>query len=102
MTTTPPRMTRTPESPATSSGDPLAVVAQVLDLVRLSGAIFFRSDFRAPWSYTSPPMLELDGALPPGPGSLVMFHIVASGRCWVSLADGVRHELTAGDVVVLP
>jgi len=47
-------------------------------------------------------MLELDGALPPGPGSLVMFHIVASGRCWVSLADGVRYELTAGDVVVLP
>jgi AraC-like DNA-binding protein len=31
-----------------------------------------------------------------------MFHIVAEGRCWIALADGVRRELTRGDVVVMP
>ena len=42
--------------------DPFAIVPQVLDLVRLNGAIFFRSHSRSPWAYTSPPVLELDRA----------------------------------------
>lgn len=88
--------------PGTGTRDPFEIVPQVLDLVRLTGAIFFRSEFRSPWAYTSPPTLELAGALPPGTGSLVMFHIVAEGRCWVALEDGVRHELSRGDVVVMP
>ena len=40
--------------------------------------------------------------LPEGTGSLVMFHIVTAGHCWVALEDGIRHELFAGDVVVMP
>lgn len=90
------------ETPKDGERDPFDVVPQVLDLVRLNGAIFFRSHFRAPWSYTSPPTAELAGALPPGTGSLVMFHIVVDGHCWVALGDGVRHELSRGDVVVMP
>lgn len=82
--------------------EPLDLVAQVLDLVRLNGAIFFRSDMYAPWAYHSPPTLELDGVLPVGAGSLVKFHIVAEGSCWIALDDGPRHQLGAGDVVVLP
>jgi AraC-like DNA-binding protein len=90
------------EPPDAGGSDPFEIVPQVLDLVRLNGAIFFRSDFRAPWAYTSPPTVELAGALPEGTGSLVMFHIVAEGHCWVALGDGVRHELSPGDVVVMP
>jgi AraC-like DNA-binding protein len=103
MTETPPRLTETPDAVAEqSTRDPFDLVPQVLDLVRLTGAIFFRSDFHAPWAYTSPPTLELAGALPAGSGSLVMFHIIAAGHCWVALDDGVKHELSPGDVVVLP
>ena len=103
MTRTPSGLTGTPDrgTGATVRGG-FEVVSQVLDLVRLSGAIFFRSDFRAPWSYTSPPTQELAGALPPGAGSLVMFHIVVEGRCWVAMDDGIRHDLSRGDVVVMP
>ena len=103
MTATPHGVTETPEAttPATAR-DPLEIVPRVLELVRLYGAIFFRSDFRAPWAYTSPPTVELATALPPGAGSLVMLHIIADGRCWVALNDGVRHELARGDVVVMP
>jgi hypothetical protein len=82
--------------------DPFAIVPQVLDLVRLNGAIFFRSHFRSPWAYTSPPVLELAGALPPAPGSLVLFHIVAEGNCWIALGDGIKRHLSRGDVVVMP
>src|SRR5689334_8958628 len=105
MTATPNAMTATPESHAsTSPVDPLELVPRVLDLVRLSGAIFLKSDFHAPWSYTSPPAPQMAGALPAldGHGSLVMLHVVAEGSCWVSLDGGPRMELSAGDVVVMP
>ncbi|HUR73725.1 MAG TPA: AraC family transcriptional regulator [Sporichthya sp.] len=82
--------------------EPLDLVSEVLDLVRLNGAIFFRSDMYAPWAYHSPPTLELEGVLPRGTGSLVKFHIVAEGACWIALDDGPRHQLRTGDVVVLP
>ena len=98
-------MTETPVRAATSTPDrrdPFEVVPQVLELVRLTGAIFFRSDFRAPWAYTSPPTLEMADALPEGTGSLVMFHIIADGHCWIAMGDGIRHELRGGDVVVMP
>lgn len=103
MTETPPSMTGSPESTdAPGIRDPFEVVPRVLDLVRLNGAIFFRSDFCAPWAYHSPPTIELDGALPPGAGSLVMFHIVVEGRCWIAMKDSVRHDLSPGDVLVMP
>ncbi len=103
MNETPPHMTRTPDlGAAPGTRDPFDVVPQVLDLVRLNGAIFFRSDFRAPWSYTSPPTLELAGALPPGEGSLVMLHIIAEGWAWIEMEDGIRREVSGGDVVVMP
>lgn len=103
MTGTPEQLIRTPEVPGVSlRRDPLAVVPQVLELVRLSGAIFFRSDFRAPWAYASPTSTELATVLPPADGSLVMFHIIAEGSCWVALNDGIRHEVRRGDVVVMP
>jgi AraC-like DNA-binding protein len=109
MIRTPIQLPATPD-PGTDAGrldggaveNPFRVVPRVLDLVRLTGAIFFRSEFRSPWAYTSPPAVELEGAVPSSPGSLVMFHIVAEGSCWVKLGDGVRHELSRGDVVVMP
>jgi AraC-like DNA-binding protein len=108
MTQTPPQVTGTPDLSGSaplgsaSAADPLDLVPQVLGLVRLHGAIFFRSTFRSPWSYTSPGTTQMKGVVP-GEGSLVMFHIVASGRCWIAMAaDGRRHELSPGDVVVLP
>ncbi len=103
MITTPSGLTETPHLGAdTRARDPFEIVPQVLDLVRLTGAIFFRSEFRSPWAYTCPPAAELAGAIPSAPGSLVMFHIVADGHCWVAMEDGVRHELSRGDVVVMP
>ena len=72
--------------------DPFAIVPQVLDLVRLNGAIFFRSHFRSPWAYTSPPVLELASALPPAPGSLVYstsLRRAIAGSPWVMASSGI-------------
>jgi AraC-like DNA-binding protein len=103
MTETTPSLTKIPDIDLrTAIRDPFVIAPQVLDLVRLNGAIFFRSQFRSPWSYTSPPVIELAGALPHVPGSLVLFHIVAEGNCWIALQDGARQYLSTGDVVVMP
>ena len=103
MTRTPVGMTGNPVQKAdTGTHDPFDVIPQVLGLVRLNGSLFFRWDFGAPWSYRSPTTSELISVLPEGTGSLVMFHIVTAGHCWVALEDGIRHELFAGDVVVMP
>jgi AraC-like DNA-binding protein len=102
VTDTTPYLTKTPDLDLRAAmRDPFTIVPQVLDLVRLNGAIFFRSDLRAPWGYTSPPVQELAGALPHTPGSLVLFHIVAKGHCWIAM-DGVKRSLSPGDVVVMP
>jgi AraC-like DNA-binding protein len=103
MTGTPPDMTATPDVAGEPRIDrPFAIVRHVLDLVRLNGAIFFRADFRSPWAYTSPSSAVLSDALPGGPGSLVMFHIVADGTFWVEMSDGHRELVSRGDVVVMP
>ncbi len=38
----------------------------------------------------------------PGAERLILFHIVAAGRCWVAVGDGDRHWAKRGDVIVLP
>ena len=72
-----------------------------LEQLRLDGAIFFRAEFTEGWSYLSPPA-ELASLLRPGAQRLILFHIVATGTCWVQLEGGERHWASKGDVIVLP
>jgi AraC-like DNA-binding protein len=72
-----------------------------LDQLRLDGAIYFRAEFTESWAYESPPK-EIAGLLRPGAERLLMFHIVAAGRCWVAVEDEERHWACQGDVIVLP
>jgi AraC-like DNA-binding protein len=76
-------------------------LSSTLDHLRLEGALFFRSELSEPFEFESNP-LTLAEALVPGAGRLTLFHIVASGSCWVAVDDGVRHQAEAGDVIVLP
>lgn len=70
--------------------------------LRLEGAIFLRGDYTERWAYASPDSPALAEMLGHGPRRLVLFHIVAAGRCWVSVGDGERHWAERGDVIVLP
>jgi AraC-like DNA-binding protein len=72
-----------------------------LENLRLEGAIFFRAEFTENWAFESP-LTELTTALRPGAERMILFHIVAAGRCWVSVGDGERHWANRGDVIVLP
>lgn len=77
------------------------VVDSALRQVRLDGAIFFRSEFTEGWEYESPAIEDLVAMLHPGAERLILFHIVASGSCWITTGDQ-RHWASAGDVIVLP
>jgi len=76
-------------------------VGSALEQLRLDGALFFRSELTEPFEFESSP-LALADALVPGADRLTLFHIVASGSCWIAVDDGVRHWADEGDVIVMP
>jgi AraC-like DNA-binding protein len=87
----------------TDAAAPPTALDVALGRLRLDGAIFFRSEFTEGWAYESPAAAaELAGTLRPGAKRLIIFHIVASGSCWISLLEGERHWASEGDVIVLP
>ncbi len=74
----------------------------LLDGLRLSGAVFLRAEYTENWAYESWPVEDLASALVPEAKQVTLFHVVASGRCWVEVEPGERHWAAAGDVIVLP
>jgi AraC-like DNA-binding protein len=79
-----------------------AAFSAALERLRLEGAVFLRAEYRDPWSYTSLTGPETAALLRPGTDRVVLFHLVASGTCWVEVEGEVRHWASAGDVIVLP
>src|SRR2546423_8214796 len=90
-------MTEAPPLVAATPG----LLDSALQQLRLEGAICFRSELTEPFAFESTP-LALADALHPGAERLILFHIVATGSCWVSAIDGERHWANEGDVIVLP
>ena len=77
-------------------------LANVLKAARLSGGVFFRAEFSAPWC--------LGGCLTPemcapfvGPAQhLVPYHYLVDGEIFVSVNDQPAQVLRGGDVVLFP
>jgi AraC-like DNA-binding protein len=80
---------------------PDVVLSTTLEQLRLRGAIFFRAEFTDEFAFESAP-LAFAAALTPRADRMILFHIVVSGVCWVSVDDGVRHWASPGDVIVMP
>jgi AraC-like DNA-binding protein len=88
---------RVPTSP-----DRDATLNDVLDRMRLQGAVFLRGEYSEAWAYRSPSAADTAALLQPGAPQVALFHVVASGRCWVAIDGGEKHWAYAGDVFVLP
>jgi len=99
MIETPSGVTETPgRAAATTAG---VLLSDVLGRIRLSGALFLRGAYGAPWALESPGNCDLVDLLAPGAERLLVFHSVRRGRLWVTAA-GHRVELNAGDLAILP
>jgi len=70
--------------------------------LRLEGAVFLRAEYREPWAYRSFAATQTAKILRPDAERVILFHVVASGTCWVAVPGGERHWAGAGDVIVLP
>ena len=77
-------------------------LAAALSALRLSGAIFLRGEYTEAWAYESLPSSDAAAILSPDAPRVVLFHVIAEGRCWIEAGGGERLWASAGDVVVLP
>ena len=84
---------------APARGEPLT---EALERLRLEGAIFLRAEYTERWALGDQGGPLFAAMMHPGAQRLILFHVVASGRCFVSCADGQRYWANAGEVIVLP
>jgi AraC-like DNA-binding protein len=77
-------------------------LAEAVGGLRLRGAIFLRGEYTEGWAYQSVSGGDIAAMLAPGADRVILFHVVASGRCWVQVDGSERHWAEEGDVIVLP
>jgi AraC-like DNA-binding protein len=90
------------QTPAAPDPDPAAVLSDAFGQLHLNGAIFLAGFYSESWAYESAPVEDLAKFLIPDVDQVILFHVIAEGRCWVEVEGGERHWADAGDVVVLP
>jgi AraC-like DNA-binding protein len=82
----------------------LDTLSDVLQAVRLKGAIFFDIETTAPWVAEAPAAKIVAPAVMPDAEHVIEYHVITSGSCWASVvapgAEPIR--LQAGDVVAFP
>ena len=78
------------------------VLADVLRAVRLTGAIYFDVNARAPWIAETPPVSSICAKVMPEFEHVISFHIMLDGACWAQLGDESQPaiRLEAGDAVI--
>ena len=77
-------------------------LSDVLQAVRLTGAIFFDIHASAPWVAETPPGSAIVGAMFPGSEHLVSYHVITQGSGWATVPGEAPMRLLAGDIIVLP
>ena len=81
---------------------PVESFHEALEHLRLEGAIYLRAEYTERWALDGQGGPFFAAMMHPGAERLILFHVVASGRCWVSTPDGERYWASAGEVIVLP
>lgn len=76
--------------------------SEVLNGVKLKGALYFSAEFSAPWALATPAAETLATTLAPGAPYLVVYHLVVDGVARAALPDGRTLTLEPGDIVVFP
>ena len=80
------------------------VLSDVLNAVRLTGALYFDIDAGDPWIADSPGTEVISVSIMPGVEHVISFHLVLSGGCWAKVAGSKDDPvwIKGGDVVVFP
>lgn len=78
------------------------VLSDVLQSVRLTGAVFYVVDCIAPWVTEAPQAREIAGKLIPAAQHVFEFHAVVAGECWAGPIGEPPIRLAAGEFVAFP
>jgi AraC family transcriptional regulator, alkane utilization regulator len=78
------------------------VLSDVLQMIRLEGALFFNAECHEPWCVEVPKGSDVAQVLRPGAENLAICHMILEGRCWIQRPESEAVPIQAGDVVVLP
>src|SRR5687768_10304944 len=84
-----------------NTGRPEALY-RALEQLRLEGVIFLRAEYSESWALEGMGGPMFANMMHPGAQRLLLLHVIAAGRCWVSPPDGERYWADAGEVIVLP
>jgi AraC-like DNA-binding protein len=77
-------------------------LSDVLQAVRLRGAVFFDVDARAPWVAETPAARLIAPAVMPRAEHVIEYHVVTGGSCWAGIVGDAPVRLETGDVVAFP
>ena len=77
-------------------------LSDVLQAVRLRGAVFFYVSGRGGWVTEAAPGREIAPLLMRGVDHVIEYHAVARGSCWAGIPGGTSVHMAAGDVVMFP
>jgi hypothetical protein len=77
-------------------------LSDVLEGVRLTGALFFLVDAWTPWVAEAPATAALAPAILPRGQQVISYHLITRGACWCAIEGRPPVSLSAGDVIVIP
>src|SRR5215468_4935840 len=78
-------------------------LSEILQSVKLEGAVFYKAEFTAPWGFRSPPSCEVAAFLRKGPKHVIIYHLLTAGRARGQVEDSTHYvDLVPGDIVVFP
>jgi AraC-like DNA-binding protein len=78
------------------------LISDLLRVIRLSGAVFFRAEMSTPWNITAPSGDQIASMFEFGQQRVVPFHVVVRGACQARAEGADPILLEEGDVVVFP
>jgi AraC-like DNA-binding protein len=82
--------------------EPGDTLSDVLEAVRLTGALFFLVDARTPWVAEAPSSADLVPAILPRAQHVVSYHVISQGTCWCESPGLAPLRLETGDVLLVP
>lgn len=95
-------LAKTPVGPETSPASRSDTLSDVLEVVRLTGALFFLVDARTPWVAEAPASTHLVPVILPQAQHVVSYHVVSQGTCWCESPGHPPLRLETGDVLIVP
>ncbi len=77
-------------------------ISDVLDAIRLRGALFFLWEPSSPYGVGVADGARLSRHIVPGTDNIVSYHVVTEGPCWAGVPGQDPIRLESGDILVLP